>query len=166
MSTWYFSRLTNESPILFAEQLLVKWLYPTCIACPDHARCTSPGADPLCPPEYILRPHPLSFDNLLPLTPTCVLNKAQEYQSLQVADAAESILHKRAGQEECRTSIRPQPSAELFARQRFSVSDLRKEIESLKDVCLKTLARSLIVFLYVFDFSHGELITCLLFPTI
>ncbi|KAF9323029.1 inner nuclear membrane protein enriched at telomere/subtelomere region [Linnemannia elongata] len=76
---------------------------------------------------------PLNFGNLIPLTPTCVLNKAQEYQSLQVADAAESILHKRAGQEECRSSIRPQPSAELFARQRFSVSDLRKEIESLKD---------------------------------
>lgn len=118
---------------LTTKQFLVKWLYPTCIACPDHARCNSPGADPLCPPEYILRPHPLSFGNLLPLTPTCVLNKAQEYQSLQVADAAESILHKRAGQEECMTSIRPQPSAELFARQRLSASDLRKEIESLKD---------------------------------
>lgn len=144
MSTWYFWRLTDESPILFEEQFLVKWLYPTCIACPDHARCNSPGADPLCPPEYILRPHPLSFGNLLPLTPTCVLNKAQEYQSLQVADAAESILHKRAGQEECMTSIRPQPSAELFARQRLSASDLRKEIESLKDVCSKTLVHSLI----------------------
>ncbi|KAF9142627.1 inner nuclear membrane protein enriched at telomere/subtelomere region [Mortierella sp. GBA39] len=118
---------------LTTKQVLVKWLYPTCIACPDHAKCTSPGSDPLCPPEYILRPHPLSFGNILPLTPTCVLNKAQEYQSLQVADVAESILHKRAGREECRTSIRPQPSAELFARQRFSVNDLRKKIESLKD---------------------------------
>lgn len=118
---------------LTTKQLLVKWLYPTCIPCPDHAKCNSPDADPLCPPEYILRPHPLSFGNLIPLTPTCVLNKAQEYQSLQVADAAESILHKRAGKEECRSSIRPQPSAELFVRQRFSVSDLRNEIESLKD---------------------------------
>ncbi|KAK5801883.1 Man1-Src1p-C-terminal domain-containing protein [Linnemannia elongata] len=118
---------------LTTKQLLVKWLYPTCIPCPDHAKCNSPDADPLCPPEYILRPHPLSFGNLIPLTPTCVLNKAQEYQSLQVADAAESILHKCAGKEECRSSIRPQPSAELFARQRFSVSDLRNEIESLKD---------------------------------
>src|SRR5690349_8340973 len=138
MSIWYYSHLTNESPIFFAEQLLVKWLYPTCIPCPDHAKCNSSDVDPLCPPEYILRPHPLSFGNLIPLTPTCVLNKAQEYQSLQVADAAESILHKRAGKEECRSSICPQPSAELFARQRFSVSDLRNEIESLKDVCLKS----------------------------
>lgn len=91
----------------------------------------------MCPPEYILRPHPLSFGNFLPLTPSCVLNKAQEYQSLQVADAAENILHKRAGREECRSSTRPLPSAELFARQRFSTSELRQEIESLKDVrCL------------------------------
>ncbi|KAG0284290.1 inner nuclear membrane protein enriched at telomere/subtelomere region [Linnemannia gamsii] len=118
------------------KQLLVKWLYPTCIACPDHANCNSPSSDPVCPPEYILRSHPLSFGNLLPLTPSCVLHKAQEYQSLQVADAAENILHKRAGQEECRGSTRPQPSAELFARQRFSTSELRKEIESLKDASI------------------------------
>ncbi|KAF8928938.1 inner nuclear membrane protein enriched at telomere/subtelomere region [Haplosporangium gracile] len=128
-----FNPAPTSNKHLTTKQLLVKWLYPTCIACPDHARCTSPGSDPLCPPEYILRPHPLSFGNLLPLTPNCVLNKAQEYQSLQVADVAESMLHKRAGQEECRSSIRPQPSVELFARQRFSVGDLRKEIESLKD---------------------------------
>jgi hypothetical protein len=130
-----------SNPIL--EQLLVKWLYPTCIACPDHAKCISPGSDPVCPPEYILRSHPLSFNNLFPLTPSCILNKAQEYQSLQVADAAENMLHKRAGQEECRSSTRPQPSAELIARQRFSVSELRKEIESLKDVrCLHAMRLS------------------------
>lgn len=66
-----------------------------------------------------------------------MLNKAQEYQSLQVADVAESMLHKRAGQEECRISTRPQPTAELLARQRFSVPELRKKIELLKDVCLQ-----------------------------
>ncbi|KAF9153319.1 inner nuclear membrane protein enriched at telomere/subtelomere region [Linnemannia schmuckeri] len=128
-----FNPASTSNKHLTTKQLLVKWLYPTCIACPDHAMCTSHGSDPLCPPEYILRPHPLSFANLFPLTPNCVLNKAQEYQSLQVADAAENMLHKRAGQEECRSSTRPHPSAELFARQRFSVNDLRKEIESLKD---------------------------------
>ncbi|KAF9909366.1 inner nuclear membrane protein enriched at telomere/subtelomere region [Linnemannia zychae] len=123
---------TSNEP-LTVKQWLVKWIYPTCIACPNHATCDSSNSDPLCPPEYILRPHPLSFGNLIPLTPSCVLNKAQEYQSLQVADAAENMLHKLAGQEECRSSTRPQPSAELLARQRLSIHELRKEIESLKD---------------------------------
>ncbi|KAF9090687.1 hypothetical protein BGX23_005805 [Mortierella sp. AD031] len=119
---------------LTTQQRIVKWLYPTCIACPDHATCITPDSEPVCPPEYILRPHPLSFGNLLPLPPNCVLNKAQEYQSLQVADAAEKILHRRAGQEECRSSSRPEPTAELLARQRFSIPELKSEIESLKDV--------------------------------
>ncbi|KAF9103026.1 inner nuclear membrane protein enriched at telomere/subtelomere region [Mortierella sp. GBA35] len=119
---------------LTTQQRIVKWLYPTCIACPDHATCITPDSEPVCPPEYILRPHPLSFGNLLPLPPNCVLNKAREYQSLQVADAAEKILHRRAGQEECRSSSHPEPTAELLARQRFSIPELKSEIESLKDV--------------------------------
>ncbi|KAG0378428.1 inner nuclear membrane protein enriched at telomere/subtelomere region [Mortierella sp. AD032] len=118
---------------LATKQWLLKWIYPPCISCPDHASCASSNSEPVCPPEYILRPHPLSFGNLIPLTPNCVLNKAQEYQSLQVADAAENMLHKRAGQEECRSSTRPQPTAELLARQRLSIRELRMEIESLKD---------------------------------
>ncbi|KAF9133351.1 inner nuclear membrane protein enriched at telomere/subtelomere region [Mortierella sp. 14UC] len=130
-STFIPTPASNES--LTTKQWLVKWIYPTCIQCPDHATCALSNSDPLCPPEYILRPHPQSFSGLVPLAPNCVLNKAQEYQSLQVADAAEDMLHKRAGEEECRSSIHPQPSAELLARQRFSVHELRKEIESLKD---------------------------------
>ncbi|KAF9920140.1 inner nuclear membrane protein enriched at telomere/subtelomere region [Linnemannia zychae] len=123
----------SSHDLLTTKQWLMKRLYPTCIPCPDHATCSSSNTDPICPPEYILQPHPLSFGGLIPLSPNCILNKAQEYQSLQVADAAETLLHRRAGQEECRSSTRPQPNEELFVRQRFSVNKLRNEIEILKD---------------------------------
>ncbi|KAF9107729.1 inner nuclear membrane protein enriched at telomere/subtelomere region [Mortierella sp. AM989] len=109
------------------------WIYPTCIPCPTHATCPSPYEKPICPPEYILRPHPLNLGNFLPLTPECVLNRAKEYQSLQVADVAEQILHQRAGIEECKMFSQPPKTAELLSRQQMSINELKREIEDMKD---------------------------------
>ncbi|KAG9322013.1 hypothetical protein KVV02_003402 [Mortierella alpina] len=111
------------------------WFYPSCIPCPDHATCESPDAEPVCPPEYMLKPQILSFGNLLPLSPVCVLNKAKAYQSLQVADAAEKLLHLHAGKIECsmtRDSV-PKDSIEYNARRGASTLELRKQLEQLKD---------------------------------
>ncbi|KAF9185251.1 inner nuclear membrane protein enriched at telomere/subtelomere region [Haplosporangium sp. Z 11] len=111
------------------------WLYPSCIPCPDYATCLSPHEDPICPPEYLLKPQLLSFGNMLPLTPVCVLNKAKEYQSLQVADAAEKLVHIHAGNVECSILGTPtaKDSVEYRARRGISTNELRSQLEQLKD---------------------------------
>ncbi|KAF9155445.1 inner nuclear membrane protein enriched at telomere/subtelomere region [Actinomortierella ambigua] len=105
---------------------------PSCIPCPDHATCLVPDREPECAPEYLLRPNLLSFGNFLPLSPRCVLNKAKEYRSLQVADAAELVLHQHAGRVECDLH-RPADHATLQARQRMSLSELKHEIVKKKE---------------------------------
>ncbi|KAF9099777.1 inner nuclear membrane protein enriched at telomere/subtelomere region [Mortierella sp. GBA35] len=115
------------------------WFSPSCIPCPDHATCIDSDADPMCPPEYILKPQLLSFGNLLPLSPICVLNKARKYQSLQVANAAEQLLQIHAGNVECRMMTRdkaPVNSAEYNARRSISTDDLKFQLEKLKDASI------------------------------
>ncbi|KAF9437787.1 inner nuclear membrane protein enriched at telomere/subtelomere region [Entomortierella beljakovae] len=111
------------------------WYYPTCIPCPDHAICENSDELPICAPEYILKPQLLSFGNVFPITPVCVLNKAKEYQSLQVADAAEKLLHIYAGNIECSLSSDKTPikSAEYRNRRSIAYDDLRSQVEQLKD---------------------------------
>ncbi|KAK3819458.1 MAG: Man1-Src1p-C-terminal domain-containing protein [Linnemannia gamsii] len=112
------------------------WFAPSCMPCPDHATCIDSDADPICPPEYMLKPQLLSFGNLLPLSPICVLNKAKEYQSLQVANAAEQLLQIHAGNVECGMLTRdkaPVNSAEYNARRSISTDDLHFQLEQLKD---------------------------------
>ncbi|KAF9909765.1 inner nuclear membrane protein enriched at telomere/subtelomere region [Linnemannia zychae] len=112
------------------------WFAPSCMPCPDHATCIDSDADPICPPEYMLKPQLLSFGNLFPLSPICVLNKAKEYQSLQVANAAEQLLQIHAGNVECGMLTRdkaPVNSAEYNARRSISTGDLRFQLEQLKD---------------------------------
>ncbi|KAI1320443.1 inner nuclear membrane protein enriched at telomere/subtelomere region [Mortierella claussenii] len=111
------------------------WYYPTCIPCPDHAICLRSDAEPICPPEYILKPQILSFGNLFPITPVCVLNKAKEYRSLQVADAVETLLHLHAGNVEC-SLLRdraPKNSLEYRTHRSLSTEELRYQLEQLKD---------------------------------
>ncbi|KAF9359925.1 inner nuclear membrane protein enriched at telomere/subtelomere region [Mortierella sp. AD094] len=130
-----FCTATNSSPDHNNSwnQQTWDWIYPTCIPCPTHATCSGPHEKPACPPEYILKPHPLSAGNFLPLTPECVLNRAKEYQSLQVADVVELILHRRAGIEECKVFSQPPKTTELLSHQRISINELRSEIEAMKD---------------------------------
>ncbi|KAG0055186.1 inner nuclear membrane protein enriched at telomere/subtelomere region [Gryganskiella cystojenkinii] len=126
----------NELPLptnlTRVEQIMDK-LYPVCMPCPDHATCRSPKEDPICPKEYLLRPHPFSFNNMLPIPQICVLDKAREYQSLQVADATELILREQAGKVECATYSQQPSSAEMLAQKRIPMEELKKIIESMKD---------------------------------
>jgi hypothetical protein len=119
---------------LFISTLItLDWLYPSCIPCPDHALCLTPDSEPICSPEYLLKPHILSFGNLLPLSPICVLDRAKEYQSFQIADAAEKWVHEQAGKEEC-SFYRVSPKVKL-ARQQIPEEELRKHVEQAKEVC-------------------------------
>ncbi|GJJ71184.1 hypothetical protein EMPS_03534 [Entomortierella parvispora] len=112
-------------------------LYPTCMPCPDHAICISPNSDPVCPPEYLLKPHPLSFNNILPVPQMCVLDKAREYQSLQVADVTERLLRERAGKVECAVYNQQPSTAEMLARKRISIDELKSLIVAMKDSSIK-----------------------------
>ncbi|KAK3831804.1 MAG: Man1-Src1p-C-terminal domain-containing protein [Linnemannia elongata] len=115
------------------------WFSPSCIPCPDHAICIDSDADPICPPEYMLKPQLLSFGNLFPLSPICVLNKAKEYQSLRVANAAEQLLQIHAGNVECGMLTRdkaPVDSTEYNARRSISIDDLQFQLEQLKDASI------------------------------
>ncbi|KAF9917748.1 inner nuclear membrane protein enriched at telomere/subtelomere region, partial [Lobosporangium transversale] len=117
------------------EPTVRPWYYPTCIPCPDRATCLRSDEKPICPPEYILKPQLLSFGNLFPITPVCVLNKAKGYRAFQVADAAEKLLHLHAGNIECsllRDKAAPD-SMEYKARRGLSVDELRFHVEQLKD---------------------------------
>ncbi|KAG0370117.1 inner nuclear membrane protein enriched at telomere/subtelomere region [Gamsiella multidivaricata] len=60
---------------------------------------------------------------------------AKEYQSLQVADAVEKMLHLHAGNIECSLSRDKAPlnSVEYRARRGISVNDLRSQLVQLKD---------------------------------
>ncbi|KAI9237633.1 MAG: Man1-Src1p-C-terminal domain-containing protein [Podila humilis] len=107
------------------------WLYPTCIPCPDHALCLTPDSEPICSQEYLLKPHLLSFGKLLPLSPVCVLNRAKEYQSFQLADAAEKWVHERAGKEEC-SFYRVSPKVRI-ARQQIPEEELRTHVKQAKE---------------------------------
>ncbi|KAF9580417.1 inner nuclear membrane protein enriched at telomere/subtelomere region [Lunasporangiospora selenospora] len=136
----------HQSPLLFTtkgrtmaesshsrERGALSWLYPSCIPCPELAACVDPHTTPTCPSEYILRPHSFSFNNILPLSPKCVLDRAKEYQSFRVADVSEKILRMKAGDEECKVQLQPISEAELVARQRISVDELRKTLLSKKE---------------------------------
>ncbi|KAG0345607.1 inner nuclear membrane protein enriched at telomere/subtelomere region [Podila humilis] len=102
-----------------------------CIPCPDHAVCLTPDSDPVCSPEYILKPQLLSFGGLLPLSPVCVLNRAKEYQSFQIADAAERWVHNYGGKAEC--GFTPLAPKVKLARQRILEKDLQQHMEQLKE---------------------------------
>ncbi|CAO3570586.1 unnamed protein product [Mortierella alpina] len=119
-----------DTKVLYQQAL--SWLYPTCIPCPTHAICQSPHSEPLCPPDYSLRPHVLSFGGVLPLRPFCGLDNLDEYQSLQVADAAEKIVHIKAGLQECKLYSQPPMSLALLARHRMPLEELKSDIESMK----------------------------------
>ncbi|KAI8356429.1 Man1-Src1p-C-terminal domain-containing protein [Mortierella sp. GBAus27b] len=111
------------------------WFYPSCIPCPDHATCLRSDADPICHPEYLLKPQLLSFGNLLPLTPVCILDRTKEYQSLQVADAVEKLLQLHAGSVECSFSREkaPKDSLEYRVRRGMSLNELKDQLKELKD---------------------------------
>ncbi|KAF9169424.1 inner nuclear membrane protein enriched at telomere/subtelomere region [Mortierella sp. AD010] len=81
---------------------------------------------------------PLRFGNFLPLTPECVLNRAKEYQSLQVADVIEQILHQRAGIEESIAVI--SISGLLIRRHVLRRREEERVIHSLVDNVLSKLA--------------------------
>ncbi|KAK8153594.1 sister chromatid separation protein-like protein [Phyllosticta citrichinensis] len=75
-------------------------LQPQCEPCPQHAYCY-PKLHTTCDPDFVLRPHPLSFNGLVPLAPTCEPDGEKARKVKAVADRAVEELRERNAKFEC-----------------------------------------------------------------
>lgn len=75
-------------------------LQPQCEPCPSHAICFT-NMDAKCEDDFVLRPHPLSFNGIVPLPPTCEPDSEKEKRIKAVADRAVEELRERRAIYEC-----------------------------------------------------------------
>jgi hypothetical protein len=73
---------------------------PQCEPCPPHAYCYE-DFSVRCEPDFILKPHPLSFGGLVPLPPTCEPDGEKVRRVQAVADRAVEELRDRRAKYEC-----------------------------------------------------------------
>ncbi|OMP81538.1 Inner nuclear membrane protein SRC1 [Diplodia seriata] len=78
----------------------IEVLLPQCEPCPNHAYCY-PELKTVCEPDFILRPHPLSFGGLVPLAPSCEPDSEKARKVKAVADRAVEELRDRNAKFEC-----------------------------------------------------------------
>lgn len=77
-------------------------LQPTCESCPQHAYCYE-GMETRCEQDFVLKPHPLSLNGLIPLPPTCEPDGEKVRRVKAVADRAVEELRERKAKFECGT---------------------------------------------------------------
>ncbi|OAL32220.1 hypothetical protein AYO20_07988 [Fonsecaea nubica] len=75
-------------------------LQPKCEPCPQHAVCY-PNMEVECESDFVLKPHPLSLNNLVPLPPTCEPDSEKQRRIKAVADRAIEELRERRATYEC-----------------------------------------------------------------
>ena len=75
-------------------------LQPSCEPCPQHAFC-SPDMKVECDTDFILKPHPLSLNGLIPFPPTCEPDSEKERKIEAVANKALEELRQRRAAYEC-----------------------------------------------------------------
>lgn len=73
---------------------------PACEPCPPHAYCYADNSV-RCDEGFILKPHPLSANGLLPLPPTCEADSEKVRRVKAVADKAVEELRERKAKFEC-----------------------------------------------------------------
>ncbi|OQV00793.1 Man1-Src1p- domain-containing protein isoform 1 [Cladophialophora immunda] len=75
-------------------------LQPKCEPCPQHAVCY-PNMEVECESDFVLKPHPLSLNGLVPLPPTCEPDSEKQRRIKAVADRAIEELRERRASYEC-----------------------------------------------------------------
>ncbi|KAK1757497.1 Man1-Src1p-C-terminal domain-containing protein [Echria macrotheca] len=80
---------------------------PPCEPCPPHAYCYE-DFTVRCEPDFILKPHPLSFGGLVPLPPTCEPDGEKVRRVQAVADKAVEELRDRRAKFECGEPVEPE----------------------------------------------------------
>ncbi|KAL2269944.1 hypothetical protein VTJ83DRAFT_2128 [Remersonia thermophila] len=86
---------------------LLNALEVRCETCPPHAYCYE-DFTARCEPDFILKPHPLSFGGLLPLPPTCEPDGEKVRRVQAVADKAVEELRERRAKYECGEPLEPE----------------------------------------------------------
>ena len=89
--------LPPEVPV---PDALLPFVEPQCDQCPAHAYCYE-NFEARCEPDFVLRPHPLSFGGLVPLPPTCEPDGEKARRVQAVADKAVEELRERRAKFEC-----------------------------------------------------------------
>jgi hypothetical protein len=82
---------------------------PACEPCPQHAICY-PHMEVQCETDFVLKPHPLSLNGVLPLPPTCEPDSEKERRIKAVADRALEELRERRAAYECGDEIPTSPA--------------------------------------------------------
>jgi len=77
---------------------------PACEPCPQHAICY-PNMEVQCETDFIVKPHPLSLNGIVPLPPTCEPDSEKERRIKAVADRAIEELRERRAAYECGDEI-------------------------------------------------------------
>lgn len=77
---------------------------PACEPCPQHAICF-PNMEVQCESDFVLQPHPLSLNGLVPLPPTCEPDSEKERRIKAVADRAIEELRERRATYECGDTV-------------------------------------------------------------
>ena len=88
----------------YAESLqpVIDMIQPSCEPCPQHATCYE-GMEARCDPDFILKPHPLTANGILPipLPPTCEPDGEKARKVKAVADRGIEELRQHKAAHEC-----------------------------------------------------------------
>jgi hypothetical protein len=75
-------------------------ILPQCVPCPPHAQCFR-ELRATCDRDFVRKEHPLSFNGLIPIPPTCEPDTTKTRYINGVADRGVQILRTRRAQFEC-----------------------------------------------------------------
>ena len=93
---------------LAANPHIPAWVHqnvePACEPCPQHAICY-PNMEVQCETDFVLKPHPLTANGLVPLPPTCEPDSEKQRRIKAVADRAVEELRERRAAYECGDDI-------------------------------------------------------------
>lgn len=110
---------------------------PECEPCPPHAYCYADHSV-RCDEGFILKPHPLSANGLIPLPPTCEADSEKLRRVKAVADKAVEELRERKAKFECGELVNEngqQPETPMVAAEELkeTVSEKRSKKLSKKE---------------------------------
>lgn len=112
---------------------------PTCEPCPQHAICY-PDMEVQCETDFVLQPHPLSVNGLVPLPPTCEPDSEKQRRIKAVADRAVEDLRERRAAYECGDTV--SKAEEAVSSATANVQAVAKSTASKLEVTEEDLKKS------------------------
>lgn len=146
LATWYrqekidvgYCGVGQPSWSLSSNLNIPSWVHenlqPTCETCPPHAVCY-PNMEVRCDNDYVLQPHPLSLNGLIPFPPTCEPDSEKQRRIKTMADKATDLLRDRRAAVECGGELSSGEKTIIEAKEtKLEISDdaLRRQVNSLR----------------------------------